>query len=352
MSTSAFSLSSDQKGIREEFYSRLDAENTAPLWAVMAKLVTPQPRPACQAAKWDYADMRALLIEAGGLITAKEAERRVLILENPGIRGLSQITQSLYAGLQMIMPGEIAPSHRHAASALRFVMEGEGGYTAVNGERITMHPGDFIITPSWTFHDHGNQGTDPIIWLDGLDVPIVNLFDTSFAESYGGGDVQPVSVIEGDTAARYGANMLPHDHAASGLNSPIFCYPYQKAKGALDQLHISGSVDKRHGIKMRYVNPITGQYPMPTMAAFLQLLPADFKGKAYRSTDSTVYCVKEGVGRSVIEDTVIEWKQNDVFVVPSWAKVSHEVAERSVLFSFSDRAAQQALGLWREEAIE
>ena len=117
----------------------------------------------------------------------------MLILENPGLRGKSRVTGSLYIGLQLILPGEIARCHRHATSALRFVLEGTGAYTAVEGERTTMHPGDFILTPSWTYHDHGNPSDGPMVWLDGLDIPIVNLFDTSFAEHYPG-EVQPNTI--------------------------------------------------------------------------------------------------------------------------------------------------------------
>src|SRR5919197_5564032 len=137
---------------RREFYGRLEAKNTAPLWESLARLFPPEPRPASVPVLWNYNDdIRPLLIEAGRLISAREATRRVLVLENPGIRGTTQITQSLYAGIQMILPGEIAPTHRHTASAIRFIIEGSGAYTAVEGERTTMYPGDFILTPSWTF---------------------------------------------------------------------------------------------------------------------------------------------------------------------------------------------------------
>src|SRR5206468_4103624 len=119
-------------------------------------------------------------------------------------------------GLQMVMPGETTPTHRHVTAALRFVMEGTGAYTAVDGERTTMHPGDFIITPSWTFHDHGNPGDGPIVWLDGLDLHIVNLFDASFADHYPGENgaegTQPVTRAEGDSVARYGSNLMPMDY--------------------------------------------------------------------------------------------------------------------------------------------
>src|SRR4029077_15281336 len=129
-----------------------------------------------------YAEMRPFIAEAGRLITADEDERRVLMLENPGLPGMARGTQSPYAGLQLILPGETAHSHRHSASALRFILEGTGAYTSVDGERMTMKPGDFILTPFWSFHDHGNPGKEPVVWLDGLDIPIVNMFDTSFFE--------------------------------------------------------------------------------------------------------------------------------------------------------------------------
>src|SRR5262245_14840910 len=196
---------------RKAFYQRIDRENLAPLWEVLGDLVPPSPRTPCVPAHWRYAMLREHLLAAGSLITAKEAERRVLVLENPALRGASSITHTLYAGLQLILPGEVAPSHRHSQSALRFVVEGDGAYTAVDGERTTMHPGDFIITPSWTFHDHGNPGDVPAIWLDGLDFPIVNMFDASFAEHYPE-RVQPVARNEGDALVRYGANLLPLDY--------------------------------------------------------------------------------------------------------------------------------------------
>jgi gentisate 1,2-dioxygenase len=133
---------------RREFYERLDRESAAPLWEVLGDIVRADPRTACQPALWRYEDLRPLILESGRIITASEAERRVLILENPGYRGASRITQSIYAGMQLVLPGETAPRHRHTASALRFILEGNGAYTAVDGARITMHPGDLILTPS------------------------------------------------------------------------------------------------------------------------------------------------------------------------------------------------------------
>jgi gentisate 1,2-dioxygenase len=349
METTEFAVKPKTSPEREALYARLDQRNTAPLWEVLSRLVLPEPRPAIMPALWKYDDIRPLLMEAGRLITAKEAERRVLVLENPGIRGMSQITNSLYAGIQLIRPGEVAPSHRHAASALRFIVEGDGGgYTAVDGERTFMHSGDFVLTPSWTFHDHGNPGQSDVIWMDVLDVPIVNMLETSFAEHYPV-EVQPEARPEGDALARYGANMLPVNYQASSLASPVFNYPYSRSRAALEELYRNGPVDPCHGVKLTYINPVTGGSPMPTIAAFLQLLPKGFAGAAYRSTDSTIYNVVEGHGRSRVGGETFSWGPRDVFVVPSWCTVSHDASEDAVLFSASDRAVQKALGLWREE---
>lgn len=339
---------------RREFYERLAAKNTAPLWESLAELIPSEPRPRCLPAHWRYQDLRPLLLEAGGLITAREAARRVLMIENPGLRGLSQITGSLYAGLQLVLPGEVTSTHRHTMSALRFIVEGEGAYTAVDGERVTMHPGDFIVTPSWTYHDHGNPSNHPMIWLDGLDIPIVNLFNASFAEDHPEG-TQKLARSEGVAQSLFAAGMLPLEYSTdsltSPLTSPLFSYPYERSRGALARLAKEGPPHAVHGYKMQYANPATGGCPMPTIAAFLQLLPAGFRGGRYRSTDATVYCVADGSGESRIGESRIEWTRSDVFVAPSWTPVSHTVDAEAVLFSFSDRVAQKALGVWREQEL-
>lgn len=349
MQTASFHIKPEASPERKEFYERLGEKSTAPLWEALGRLIPAEPEPACAAVRWRYDELRPLLMEAGRIITAKEAERRVLMLQNPGLTGPCRITNSLYAGLQLVMPGEVTPTHRHTASALRFIIEGEGAYTAVNGERVTMHPGDFILTPSWTFHDHGNPSDRPIVWLDGLDIPIVNLFDTSFAGRYSQ-EMQPLSRAEGDALVRYGANLLPLEYSSRGPVSPMLSYPYGRSREALERLYRNGPVHPCHGVKMQYSNPATGGYPMPTIGAFLQLLPGGFRGAAYRATDATVYCVAEGEGRSHVGETVFDWREHDIFVVPSWYPVSHQAQSDAVLFSFSDRPAQKALGLWREES--
>ena len=335
-------------GALAEFSADIAPLNLSPLWERRVKLV---PGSSCVPALWRYAEMRPLLERAAALISKKQADRRVLVMENPALRGSSFITNSLYAGLQIILPGEIAPSHRHTPSALRFVVEGEGAYTAVDGEQIPMLPGDFVVTPSWTWHDHGNLGNAPVVWMDGLDTPFASLFGAHFRENYPN-DSYPVSRAVGTTTNRYGANMLPlgYGDAANGRapdnNSPLLIYPFDRSSAALRALARDGS-----SIKLRYVNPATGGYPFATMAAFMQLLPARFRGGFYRSTDGTVFNVAEGECRVKLSGTLHHLQAHDVLVVPPWEAYRFEADHDCLLFSFSDRAAQQALGFWREEQL-
>jgi gentisate 1,2-dioxygenase len=298
---------------REDFYHRLKTKSAAPLWEQLADLVLAQPRPGCVPALWRYEEMRPYLMESGKLITADEAERRVLMIANPGLNGVPQITQSLYAGLQLVLPGEVTATHRHAAAALRFVIEGEGAYTSVNGTRIAMHPGDFILTPSWTYHDHGNLTDSLVVWMDGLDIPIVNMLDSSFAEHYPGGTL---AVLREDG------------------DSPV-SFPYSRMRRL---------AENAPGSRIHY----GGESTMPTIDAWLSLLPAGHKTVPYRSTDATVFCVAEGHGQSRIGGQTFSWAPHDIFMVPSWVPVTHESQIETVLFSFSDRPIQKALGLWRE----
>jgi gentisate 1,2-dioxygenase len=340
---------------RASFYKEIDALSMTPLWESLHALVPPEPQTPALAALWRYQDVKPFLMRSGELITAEEAVRRVLILENPGLRGSSSITQSLYAGLQLILPNEVAPAHRHVQSALRFIVDGKGAYTAVGGERSTMHPGDFIITPSWDWHDHGNHGIDgvsePVVWLDGLDIPMVRYFDAGFAENADEMS-QKTSRPEGVSFARYGHNMVPVRHTHSSATSPIFSYPYARSRDALAQLQRDDAMDAWQGHKLRYINPLTGGSPMPTIATFLQLLPKGFAGKTHRATDGAVYCCVEGSGTAIINDEPFVFGPQDIFVVPSWAKLRFTAAADTVLFSYSDRPVQTAMGILREVFLD
>jgi gentisate 1,2-dioxygenase len=340
---------------RRAYYERIRPLHLTPLWESLHALVPREPQTPCVPALWRYDAIRPLLMESAALITADEAVRRVLVLENPAIPGRSSITQSLYAGLQLIMPGEVAPSHRHVQSALRFIVDGQGAYTTVGGERTTMYPGDFIITPSWAWHDHGNEGiegvSEPVVWLDGLDIPMVRFFDAGFAEN-ADAKVQHVARPEGHSLARFGHNMVPVRHDHTSATSPIFNYPYARSREALAQLQTQEAPDAWLGHKLRYINPLTGGSPMPTIATNLQLLPRAFAGRTHRMTDGAVYSVVEGRGTAHIAGERFDFGPRDTFVVPSWAPLKLVATDDVVLFSFSDRPVQQAMGVLREAFLD
>jgi gentisate 1,2-dioxygenase len=331
---------------RARFSRDLQALNLKPLWERSMRL---QPGTPAVPALWRWERVRPELMRSTELITAREAERRVLMLENPALQGTTFITTTLYAGLQVILPGEIAPTHRHTPNALRFIVEGEGAYTAVDGERTAMHPGDFVTTPGWTWHDHGNLGSEPVVWLDGLDTAFANLFGAHFREDHPEESQAPLRP-DGDALARYGANLLPIGYRAAGpaSPSPILSYPYVRTREALEQLARGGDPDAWHGYKLRYVNPATGGHPFATMAVCMQWLPRGFAGRKYRGTDGTAFCVVEGRGSASIGTARFDFAPHDVFVAPSWESCELKAVSDCILFSYSDRAAQEALGFWRE----
>jgi gentisate 1,2-dioxygenase len=332
---------------RADYYGRIDAHNMAPLWEVIHKLLAREPVTAATPHVWHYDGLRPALLESAELISAEEAERRVLVLENPSMRGQSCITEALYAGLQLIMPGEIAPTHRHSPAALRFIIEGSRAYTAIDGEKAYMEPGDLILTPSWVWHDHGHDGTEPVVWLDGLDIPMVRHMGPVFAEPYPD-DTYPVTLPPGDNQARYGANMLPVGARFESGNSPVFHYPYPKTREALATLAGAQDLDPYHGVKMEYINPANGGPVMPTLGSYMQHLPKGFKSESYRSTAAWVYSPVEGSGRTVIGDETVEWGPRDVFVVPAWYPHHHEADGDAFLFSFTDKPVHDKLGWFRE----
>ena len=337
-----------QQQQREAFYGRADTQNMAPLWTRLKALVPEAPTPVGVAHRWAYAEVRPHVLESAEHISAKEAERRVMILENPGLRGSSQITNSLYAGLQLIMPGEVAPAHRHTQSALRFIVEGSGAYTAVDGEKTLMQPGDFVITPSWTWHHHGNETREPMVWLDGLDIPIVALFNSTFREDHALAEAD-VTRPTGDALARYGSGLLPVGYRNTSLNSPVFNYPYARTREALHALTKASAPDAHLGHLMRYVNPADGGWAMPTIATMIRLLPRGFSTQPYRSSDSAVFICVEGSGELRVGADRFVLTPHDIVVVPGWMAYTLHAQDDLVLFSYSDRVAQEKLGFWREQ---
>ncbi len=341
---------------RALYYERLKPYHLAPLWERLHDLLTPEPHNASRPCLWSYRAIRPMLLEAAKVISAKEAERRVLILENPGLAEQSAVTETLYAGLQLIMPGEIARSHRHSSAALRFILEGSRAYTAVNGERAYMEPGDLILTPAWTWHDHGHEGQGPMVWLDVLDLPLVEKMGPIFFEPFAA-ERHPVTQPRppADSELRYAYNLIPADSRRELPSHPVFHFPYRRSREALSRLAAVSTTDVCHGIKLEYIDPMTGGTPMPTISMFLQWLPAGFEGQRYQTTEGTIVCVAEGTGRVIVgegpQEAILAWQPHDVFVVPCWKPYRLEADQEAVLFSASDKVVQTRLGLWRERRI-
>jgi len=307
---------------QEKLLNELPSVNTLPLWKQMNVLVPPQPKPKAAAHKWEYKAVRPHLIRAGQLVPEEQAERRVLMLINPKMDA-PFTTDTLYAGLQLVLPGETAPAHRHTAFAVRFIIEGNGGFTAVHGQRIRMSRGDFILTPYWRWHDHGNDGVaDPMIWLDGLDLPQFQHFPVHFAQHY--------------SSPRYPAEDAEH--------SPIH-FPRAEMSAKLE------AAPGDHVI-IRYTSQEEGKEGQDVsvrIGAQCERLEAGCASEAGRENGSSVYHVIDGTGKTTIGETTIEWVKGDTFCIPAWEPYQHRATERTFLFRFDDRPMLKALGFYREE---
>ncbi|CCA91130.1 gentisate 1,2-dioxygenase [Novosphingobium sp. PP1Y] len=340
----------DQRSQLEALYAAMAPQGLQPLWESLHALVLPEPKSPARPWRWSYDDTRNYLMRAGDIISAEQAERRVLIMENPGIAGQAAITPSLYAGLQLILPGEVAPCHRHAQNALRFVMEGSGAFTAVDGEKAIMEQFDLVLTPAGQWHDHGNQTDTPMIWLDGLDIPTVRLFDASYAERLGSA-AHPETVRPGDTSARYGHNMRPMRGSSADRRPggrPLFHYRYAEWREALGAMAASADIDPHLGHALEFLNPADGGPVLSTISAHVRLLPAGFETRARQATDGTVFVVCEGEGELLLGDDVIALQPRDVVVVPSWIRHQFRASSELILFGYSDKASQMKLELYRE----
>ena len=352
-SASAARTPNDPQALLQALYAEMQPHSLYPLWEVLAALVTPTPRSAARAHRWSYGPARDYLLRAGDLISAEQAERRVLILENPGLPGTSAVIPSLYAGLQLILPGEVAPCHRHTQCALRFVMEGDGAFTAVDGEKAVMRPFDLVLTPNWQWHDHGNTTAAPMIWLDGLDIPMVRFYEASFAERLHA-PAQSETIPAGDSLRRYGRNLRPMRGTAADrrpAHQPLFHYPYAEWRESLLALAAAEPPDPHLGHAMEFLNPADGGAIMPTIAAHVRHLPAGFETRPRRSTDGTILVVVEGHGTARIGEQDYRLAARDVLVVPSWQALTLAADSRMLLFGYSDRAAQEKLGLFREARL-
>jgi gentisate 1,2-dioxygenase len=331
----------------DQFYDDVKRVHGRPLWQTQG---TSKKAPTVPYL-WKYSDYRPLLFRAADVVPIELAERRVLVMCNPGILGDWQASNTLLANLQIIKPGEVARSHRHSASALRLMVEGSGAYTAVDGEKTYMEPGDFITTPNGTWHDHGNEGQGAVIWLDGLDVPLAQILETNFFELYPEKKF-PLSKPDDLSLRLYGAGSLrPTFEKHTARHSPLLNYKFAQTYATLKSIGERAEGSPYDGVSVEYVNPLTGGPALPTIACFASLLKAGQHTKAHRHTGGTIYHAIQGRGESIIAGKRYRWNEKDTFVVPSWTWHEHSATAESVLFSFSDSAVLQPLGLYREEAL-
>ena len=339
----------------EEFYRDLEKLGAGALWTVANDIEPWYPQPSSVPMHWSYEDLRPHVLRSASLVSGDDAGRRVVMLVNDGRKDLSACVGLLYTGLQIMNPGESMTAHRHAASALRYVIEGTGAWTIVEGDRLEVGSRDFAITPSGTWHEHGNASdTDPVIWQDGLDIPLVNALDANFYEVHPDLHQVPGKVVN-DCYLREGAGILkPADRGWTKRYSPLLAYPWERTYEALLNLAKVSDGSPYDGVIMEYVNPVTGGSVMPTMGAHMQLLQPGQATQAHRHTGSVVYHVAKGRGHSVIAGKRFDWKEHDIFVVPSWAWHEHandDQSEDACLFSFNDVPMIHSLDLWAEAAF-
>lgn len=338
------------------YYADLEKLNTGALWTVANDIEPWYPQPASVPTHWSFEAIRPKLIEAADLVTGDDAGRRVVYLANPGRRDTSAAVGLLYSGLQIMNPGESMTAHRHAAAALRFVLEGEGAWTIVDGDRLTVRPRDFAITPRGTWHEHGNESdTSPVIWQDGLDIPLVNVLDANFYAVHPELRQVPGKVTNASVLRHGSGTLKPVGFRWDKQYSPLLAFPWDRTYEALSNLARVSDGSPYDGVIMEYVNPVTGGSVMPTMGAHMQLLQPGQCTLAHRHTGNVVYTVAKGHGHSVINGQRYDWKEKDVFVVPSWAWHEHHNGDDNddaCLFSFNDFPVMRSLDLWVEEGFD
>ena len=336
----------------ESYYADLACLDTAALWTVANTIEPWEPRSASLPMLWRYADLRPQILRSLALVTPERAGRRVIYLANPGRRDHAAAVGWLYTGLQVMNPGEVASSHRHSSSALRFIMEGHGAYTVVDGHHITLGRNDFVLTPNGTWHEHGvsPEGT-PCIWQDGLDIPLVNALEANFFEVHPHLR-QTITHPADDTSAAYAGPALRPTGEWGHPHSPLLKYEWQPTYEALRRYARSGGGTPADGALLHYTNPTTGGPVMPTIGAAMQLLRPGQHTTAHRHTGSAVYQCAKGTGHSIVNGKRLDWSERDIFVVPSWAWHQHandSADEDACLFQFNDLPVLNALALYREQ---
>jgi len=314
----------------------------APLWE--NKFAHRPPAPPEQAYLWSWEKIRPLIAGAIKVASPEAIERRVLQLIPPGAEEYDwrQTSKTICANLQILLPGEKARPHRHTMNALRFVLEGTGATTIVDGKPCLMEEGDLVLTPAWTWHEHIHQGSAPIIWLDALDVPLHHYMGTG---AFQPGPVNDAPETVPDAAFAV-ANVVPDTDYSTKEYSPVFRYPYASTAAA-----VAAAPPARDGSRrVRYINPLTGGTSMALIDCFLVQLDAGTTTIPFRTNATSVCCVVEGEGESEVGNTMVRWKKRDIFTLPQGNRIVHRSSGGTArLFQVSDRDIYARLGLLKEE---
>ncbi|NWJ69535.1 cupin domain-containing protein [Pseudonocardia sp. ICBG1122] len=335
----------------DALYTDLDAADLRPLWTITDQLLTPTPRPAAVPWLWPASVMRPLARRAVRLVPVERGgERRVLALRNPGLGGLPHAVGTLWGALQCLGPREVAPAHRHTPGAIRFVLEGHGVWTTVDGDACDMGPGDLVLTPSMRWHDHTNGGDAEMYWFDGLDLPMVRALDGVFFESWPGpGGSQPPAAVHNasERAAPPGRRLVPGAVAgpASDRPSDLLTYRWADTDAALTALERETEAPL---MAVEYADPRTGASVLPTMACAVHRLRG--RSAPVRRAGNAIHVVHRGSGESVVDGLRFTWERGDMFVVPSWHAVEHH-SSAADLFVLTDEPVLRALGLARTETL-
>jgi len=283
-----------------------------------------EPRTEFVPTHWRWEDAKAAMDAAGRLIGTDLAERRNLIMRNPAPGNDIATTRTLINAYQTILPGEEARSHRHSPHALRVILQSQGAWSIVNGDKHPMETGDIVLTPGMSWHGHGHDGDDQAYWFDGLDVPLVHLIEPMFVENHPAG-MEPVARTTPDSPYRF---------------------TWERTKRELD----GAAVDPEgfFGTRIAYDTSET----MPTIGIHVQKFESGFRSRPYRSTANSVYCVMQGSGTSTVDGHAIDWSFGDTFAVPTWKRLEHQASEDAVLFSMTDEPVMRFCRYWQFEALD
>lgn len=338
----------------QDYYARLQKENTKALWQLISAESpgVQEPRPLAQPHIWKWQHIYPLLEEAIGVVdVGPTSERRVLVLTNPGLQ--NGTTHTLNGCLQILCPGESAPTHRHTAAAIRFIIKGNGACTIVEGEKIPMEEGDLILTPTMMWHEHSNETTGPVVWFDGLDVPFIAFLNLDFFDPYPNVK-QPITKPDAFTTENLTMAGLRPAGARPKANFGLpLIYRWKETSQALFRLAaLEGAGDPYDGVILDYVDPVTGGPTLPSLGCQIQLLRPGEETRVHRHTSSSVHLVFRGSGYTVANNRRMEWTQGDTFVLPpwSWHQFGNLTSKEAILFSINDKPILEPHGLYREES--